>query len=382
VRNLLTSNSPYKFEAPWSSWEFAYHVLHKEANLVIISMAWLTREDARSYSRAPKEPDMDTLSYWLARLEPLIRDETVGEIIVVFANRCGVEDDAVFAGTSAVLGIEDGEVKVYGILGRGERELLVVDTNGRPQAKLVSLPVKRAFEFKQEQQADKEQDTHLSDSKLERLPREEDWNIPESATNSTDSGESVRSNATNPSLWTNGSSNPGTLDTVDLCEALDVRLQTNIPHSMMDEIVTPISPVDPESPTSFFFPLKGRYPELVNLQDGLKSSIGHQEPGMTSIRPESPKIIRPPSTKSRNTSQTRRPKYQEPALISHDLADGEPLIQITPGVPLSRLGSRSPPEPDSASTMPEQTLAASPGPYQTLTPKGLLMSPRPKSACW
>jgi hypothetical protein len=148
VRNLLTSNSPYKFEAPWSSWEFAYHVLHKEANLVIVSMAWLTREDARSYSRAPKEPDMDTLSYWLARLEPLIRNETIGEIIVVFANRCGVEDDAVFAGTSAVLGIEDGEVKVYGILGRGERELLVVDTNGRPQAKLVSLKNSRRMKNK------------------------------------------------------------------------------------------------------------------------------------------------------------------------------------------------------------------------------------------
>jgi hypothetical protein len=36
-----------------------------QANLVIISMAWPTREDARSYSRSPKDPDMDTLSYWL-----------------------------------------------------------------------------------------------------------------------------------------------------------------------------------------------------------------------------------------------------------------------------------------------------------------------------
>jgi hypothetical protein len=137
---FLTRSSPYKFEAPWSAWEFAYHILHKQANLVILSMAWLTREDASSFSRIPKEPDMETLSYWLSRLEPVIRAESVGEIIVVLANRCGVEADAVYAGTSCVLGINEGEVKVYGILGRWERKLLVVDTEKKPKAKLVSEP--------------------------------------------------------------------------------------------------------------------------------------------------------------------------------------------------------------------------------------------------
>ncbi|PVH78586.1 carbon-nitrogen hydrolase [Cadophora sp. DSE1049] len=132
--------NPYKFEAPWSAWEFAHHVLHVEANLVILSMAWLTREDSRSFSRAPSEPDMETLAYWLGRLEPLIRAEAVGEIIVIFANRCGTEEEVVYAGTSAVIGINNGEVKVYGLLGRGEKELLVVDTDERPQAKLVSTP--------------------------------------------------------------------------------------------------------------------------------------------------------------------------------------------------------------------------------------------------
>lgn len=84
---------------------------------------------------------METLAYWVPRLEPLIRCEDDGEIIVVLANRTGgVEDDAVYAGTSAVLGIQSGEVKLYGVLGRGERELLVVDTSKRPQAKLVSDP--------------------------------------------------------------------------------------------------------------------------------------------------------------------------------------------------------------------------------------------------
>lgn len=83
---------------------------------------------------------MVTLEYWLSRLEPLIRSEQEGEIIVVFANRCGSEDEAVYAGTSAVLGIEGGEVKVYGVLGCGESELLVIDTSNEPRAKLVAEP--------------------------------------------------------------------------------------------------------------------------------------------------------------------------------------------------------------------------------------------------
>ncbi|KAI1266607.1 carbon-nitrogen hydrolase [Xylariaceae sp. FL1019] len=123
--------------SPWNAFEFAFHCLQVEANLVILTMAWLTREDAQTFSSMPHEPDMDTLTYWLTRLEPIIRSESRDEIIVVFCNRTGVEDDAVYAGTSTVLGIKDGEVSVYGILGRGESELLVVDTDAEPYAKLV-----------------------------------------------------------------------------------------------------------------------------------------------------------------------------------------------------------------------------------------------------
>jgi predicted amidohydrolase len=132
--------NPYRFEMPWSKYEFASHVLAINANVVVLSMAWLTREDAREFSRMPKDPDMDTLTYWVARLEPLIRSEGDDEIIVIFANRCGVEDDAVYAGTSAVLGVKQGNVHVYGLLGRGEKELLVVDTEVEPIAHLVYRP--------------------------------------------------------------------------------------------------------------------------------------------------------------------------------------------------------------------------------------------------
>ncbi|KAL3303108.1 N-terminal amidase [Colletotrichum asianum] len=132
--------NPYKFRAPWHAFEFGFHILHHESNFVIVSMAWMTREDSRTFSRMPNEPDMDTLTYWVTRLEPLIRAEKDTEIIVVFCNRTGMEDDAVYAGTSAVVGVQDGEVKIYGVLGRGEKELLVVDTKNPPYAKLVYRP--------------------------------------------------------------------------------------------------------------------------------------------------------------------------------------------------------------------------------------------------
>ncbi|KAI0408032.1 carbon-nitrogen hydrolase [Xylaria palmicola] len=137
---ILTASSPYKFEAPWHAFEFAFHCLDVEANVVILTMAWLTREDARLFSRMPNEPDMDTLTYWISRLEPLIRSENGEEVIIIFCNRTGIETDAVYAGTSAVIGVKDGEVNVYGMLGRGEKNLLVVDTAEPPRAKLVYRP--------------------------------------------------------------------------------------------------------------------------------------------------------------------------------------------------------------------------------------------------
>lgn len=129
--------NPYRFEAPWHAFEFAFHILEVRANLVIITMAWLTREDSKSFTRMPNEPDMDTLTYWAQRLEPVIRSESSEEVIVVFCNRTGMEGNAVYAGTSAVIGVREGEVKVYGLLGRGVKELLLVDTDDPPLAKMV-----------------------------------------------------------------------------------------------------------------------------------------------------------------------------------------------------------------------------------------------------
>ncbi|KAJ4388952.1 hypothetical protein N0V93_006414 [Gnomoniopsis smithogilvyi] len=105
--------------------------------IAIINMAWFTNEECEQFTQFPNEPDMETLAYWARRLEPIIRDESRDELIIVFCNRTGIEDQTtVYAGTSAVIGIHQGEVKVYGLLGRGVKELLIVDTDEPPFANL------------------------------------------------------------------------------------------------------------------------------------------------------------------------------------------------------------------------------------------------------
>ncbi|KAK4156296.1 carbon-nitrogen hydrolase [Chaetomidium leptoderma] len=132
--------NPYKFEAPWDAYEFAFHVLQVRANLVILSTAWLTNDERTSFLSRPDAPDMSTLTYWVRRLEPVIQTNSSEETIVIFANRCGTEGEATYAGTSTVMGIKDGEVSVYGVLGRGVEELLVVDTDDLPFGKIVDRP--------------------------------------------------------------------------------------------------------------------------------------------------------------------------------------------------------------------------------------------------
>ena len=130
--------SPYKFEAPWDAYEFGFHVQRLRPNLVILSMAWLTNDDRTKFLSMPDKPDLSTLSYWVQRLTPVLHDKSGDETIVVFSNRCGIEDDATYAGTSTVLGIKNGEVVIYGILGRNVEELLVVDTRDLPMGELVT----------------------------------------------------------------------------------------------------------------------------------------------------------------------------------------------------------------------------------------------------
>ncbi|KAK7432741.1 hypothetical protein QQZ08_000601 [Neonectria magnoliae] len=146
--------NPYKFQTPWDTFEFANHVVNSRTRLVVVSMAWITQENPQLFGQEPQEADMNTLTYWISRLEPIIRAEWDEEVIVVFANRTGSEDEVTYAGTSAVVGIKSGEVWVYGILGRGDKELLVVDTDAPPFAKLVYRPDGDTLEVENESSSD------------------------------------------------------------------------------------------------------------------------------------------------------------------------------------------------------------------------------------
>lgn len=116
-------------------------------------MAWLTNDDRSIFLSSSHEPDLSTITYWVRRLEPVIRAETSEEIIFVFCNRSGVENEATYAGTSTVIGIKDGDVSIYGLLSRGARELLVVDTDKPPFAKLVDRPAPPTEEEEEEDSA-------------------------------------------------------------------------------------------------------------------------------------------------------------------------------------------------------------------------------------
>ncbi|CAI7571823.1 unnamed protein product [Penicillium manginii] len=147
--------NPYKFEAPYTAWEFANRVLDSKSQLVILSMAWLTLLSREELDALEGQPEMDTFNYWLQRFWPLIEkrmqhaenvdgpdaeggrgdsdlDSESGsdsgsgsdmakakaackddkQVVIVFANRAGEEpaaDDAKpparYAGTSAVISV-------------------------------------------------------------------------------------------------------------------------------------------------------------------------------------------------------------------------------------------------------------------------------------
>jgi len=115
--------NPYKFEAPYTAWEFANRVLDSQSQLVILSMAWLTLLSQEELAALEGKPEMDTFNYWLNRFYPLIEknmehtrdldgEEGPKKVVIVFSNRAGWEpgaDDtkppARYAGTSAVIAV-------------------------------------------------------------------------------------------------------------------------------------------------------------------------------------------------------------------------------------------------------------------------------------
>jgi hypothetical protein len=171
---------------------------------------------------------MDMLAHVVMRMEPVIRADIKGEITFVFANRTGTEGDVSYTGTSAVIGIQEGVVSVYGILGQCEKKLLVVDTNKSPKSTLI---------LESNSTASKAKDRHSSDDD----------------------------------------------NTSDLRTKIEATTMCTFPES--EHRKPPISLVGPEPPKAYFAPenytIKGEI-----LPEVLKSS---QQPRSPFKRPENPK---------------------------------------------------------------------------------------------
>ena len=133
--------NPLAFTAPWSSYELATHTLSSSSKLLVVSMSWCT-DTPDSLPTNASSPDVESLSYWITRLKPLVDAEK--ETVVVMGNRCGMEPgeegkEAVrYVGTSWISAVGKGEVKIWGILGCKEQKVLVVDTNEEPKFRLAS----------------------------------------------------------------------------------------------------------------------------------------------------------------------------------------------------------------------------------------------------
>ncbi|KAF2841602.1 N-terminal asparagine amidohydrolase-like protein [Patellaria atrata CBS 101060] len=125
--------NPYKFTSPWKEYEFARKAAADNSPLIVLSMAWLTRLSPDELALRPFDPDTETLAYWLERFYPLKQITSEQPMVLVMANRCGHEGEVYYAGTSAVLSIHNGRVRIYDILGKYEERCLVVDTADAPK---------------------------------------------------------------------------------------------------------------------------------------------------------------------------------------------------------------------------------------------------------
>jgi protein N-terminal amidase len=118
--------NPYQFLAPWTNYEFANHVLETGAQLVIVSMAFLTRLSPQELRELPLRPDNATLEYWVERFYPVHRSNRQ-PVFIVFSNRCGIEGSACYAGTSSIICFREGKGYIYDLLGKWDEQCLVVD---------------------------------------------------------------------------------------------------------------------------------------------------------------------------------------------------------------------------------------------------------------
>lgn len=120
--------NPYKFTAPWTDYEFANQAINTQSPIVCVSMAWLCHLTPEELQRGPEEADFATVAYWVERFQPFVEKAKEHPVILILANRCGMEKGVCYAGSSTVIKIDAAGVSLYDTLGKFEEKVLIVDT--------------------------------------------------------------------------------------------------------------------------------------------------------------------------------------------------------------------------------------------------------------
>ncbi|KAF2199671.1 carbon-nitrogen hydrolase [Delitschia confertaspora ATCC 74209] len=136
--------NPYKFTAPWTDYEFCNAAIDSASPLVCVSMAWLAQLTPEELRDKPLEADFATVAYWVERFQPFVErakergEENSMPVVIVLANRCGMEKGVCYAGSSTVMRIDQNGVSLYDTLGKLEESVLIVDTTERPKYQVKS----------------------------------------------------------------------------------------------------------------------------------------------------------------------------------------------------------------------------------------------------
>lgn len=119
--------NPHLFMAPWDKYEFASSALAAEVPVVAISMAWLTRLSLDELVDNSRQPDTNCITYWIERFSPILNSQSQRPTTIICANRCGNEGEALYAGSSTIMSMQDGKVIICGVLGRNEEKCLITN---------------------------------------------------------------------------------------------------------------------------------------------------------------------------------------------------------------------------------------------------------------
>jgi protein N-terminal amidase len=97
--------NPWEFKAPWDKMEFSTFCYENQVDLILFLTNWLDSEPDVVGEKAI----LNTINYWLMRLEPFLKRKIKKNLHFIAANRCGKERETTFVGCSCAVRISNGK---------------------------------------------------------------------------------------------------------------------------------------------------------------------------------------------------------------------------------------------------------------------------------